>query len=124
MIDKDVIFLGVLIILAFLWRFARTRRLYLTSLAIQKSGSDAISFHPSNVREFVDQALLGHRSIPPGSFFIRAFVFFLVAICLLPFKQYVPVLFWLVIILIALYVPWCIAHGVMLYRMIDENKRR
>lgn len=50
----------------------------------------------------------------PSSFFIRAFVFVLVAACLLPFKGYEPPLFWLVIVLTALFVPWCIVHGVML----------
>jgi hypothetical protein len=124
MVDRDKVFLGILIFLAFLWRFARTRQLYLTSLTVKKSGSDPISFHPSNVRNFIDQALLGRRSISPGSFFIRAAVFVFAAICLFPLKHYEAFLFWLVVILISLYAPWCIAHGFLLRKKTAEEKGR
>jgi hypothetical protein len=50
----------------------------------------------------------------PASFFIRAFVFMVIAACLLPLKGYEPLLYWLVIALIALYGPWCVVHVVML----------
>ena len=112
--NTNTIVLGVLIVLAFVWRAARTRQLYLTTLRVQESGSEPIPFKPHDVRSFVDQALLGRRTMRPTSFFIRAFVFAVVALCLLPFKDYAPVLFWLVVALIALYVPWCIVHGVIL----------
>ena len=112
--NTNTIVLGVLIVLAFVWRAARTRQLYLTTLRVQESGSEPIPFKPHDVRSFVDQALLGRRTMNPTSFFIRAFVFAVVALCLLPFKDYEPVLFWLVIALIMLYVPWCIVHGVIL----------
>jgi hypothetical protein len=112
--SKDIIVLGILIVLVFVWRFARTRMIYLTSLHVQSSGSEPIPFNPHDLRGFVQQALLGRRSMEPNSFFIRAFVFAIVAVCLLPFKDYEPPLFWLVITLIALYVPWCIVHGIML----------
>jgi hypothetical protein len=122
MIDTNNIFLGVLIFLAFIWRFARTRQLYLTSLYVHISGAEAISFDPNDLRNFIHQALFGRRSIVPTSFFIRALVFFIVAICLLPFKDYDPILFWLVIVLIAFYVPWCVAYGFMLRKRISDSE--
>ena len=73
-------------------------------------------FRPHDLGSFIQQALLGRRSVGPTSFFIRGLVFAVVATCLLPFKHYKPPLFWLVVALIALYVPWCIAHGLMLKR--------
>ena len=114
MLDSNTVVLGILIILAFVWRFARTRQLYLTSLKAGVPGSKPIPFNPRNLHSFVEQALLGRRSIKPVSFFIRAFVLAIVALCLLPFKDYEPPLWWLVIAMIALYIPWCIFHGVML----------
>ena len=117
MVDTNTIALGIVIVLVFIWRFARTRQLYLTSLHVQACGSEPIPFNPHDLHSFVGQALLGRRSIKPTSFFIRAFVFVVVAGCLLPFKAYEPLICWLVIILIVLYVPWCIVHGVMLKRM-------
>jgi hypothetical protein len=114
MIDTNTIVLGIVLVLVFVWRAARTRQLYLTSLRVQESGSEPIPFKPHDLRSFVDQALLGRRTMKPTSFFIRAFVFAVVAFCLLPFKDYAPVLFWLVVALIVIYIPWCIAHGVML----------
>lgn len=121
MIETNRVVLGILIILAFSWRFARTRQLYLTSLAGQTSGSDSIPFSPRDVRSFIDQALLGHRSLDPSSFFIRAIVFVLVSFCLLPFKHYDPGLFWLVIGLVILYAPYCIALGCALRKKIAES---
>jgi len=112
MVDTNTIALGIVIVLVFIWRFARTRQLYLTSLHVQTCSSEPILFNPHDLRSFVQQALLGRRSIKPTSFFIRAFVFMVVAACLLPFKGYEPLLYWLVVVLIALYVPWCIVHGV------------
>jgi hypothetical protein len=116
MVDTNSIALGILIVLAFVWRLARTRQLYLTSLRVQSRDSEPIPFRPRDLRSFVQQALLGRRGVTPTSFFIRAFVFVAVAACLLPFKDYEPPLYWLVVVLIALYVPWCIVHGVMLGR--------
>jgi hypothetical protein len=117
MVDTNTILLGIVIVLVFIWRFARTRQLYLTSLHVQASGSDPIPFKPHDLGSFIDQALLGRRSLKPTSFFIRGFVFVVVAGCLLPFKDYEPLIYWLVVVLIVLYVPWCIVHGVMLKRM-------
>ena len=114
MAESNTIALGIVIVLVFVWRAVRTRQLYLTSLHVQESGSEPIPFKPHDVRSFVDQALLGRRTMKPTSFFIRAFVFAVVAVCLLPFKDYEPILYWLVVTLIVLYVPWCILHGVML----------
>ena len=121
MLDTSTLALGIVIVLAFIWRFARTRQLYLTSLQIQACGSDPIPFNPHDLRGFVQQALLGRRSIKPTSFFIRALVFVIVAVCLLPFKDYEPVLYWLVVVLIALYVPWCILYGVMLKKRFPDG---
>jgi di/tricarboxylate transporter len=121
MIHKNTIALGIVIVLAFIWRFARTRQLYLTSLNVRTCGSEPVPFNPHDLRSFVQQALLGRRSVKSTSFFIRAFVFMLVAGCLLPFKDYEPLLYWLVIVLIAVYVPWCIVHGVMLKKRLSDG---
>lgn len=120
--DTDRVFLGILLILAFIWRFLRTRQLYLTSLSLHERGSDPIVFNPRDFRSFVDQALLGRRSLAPSSFFIRAIVFSLVAIGLLPFKEYEPVLFWLVVGMIALYIPWCVADDYKLRKHFATDK--
>jgi hypothetical protein len=103
--SENTIFLGIVILVVFIWRFARTRQLYLTSIRVQASGSEPIPFKPHDLRSFVEQALLGRRSMKPTSFFVRAFVFVLVAACLLPFKKYEPHLYWFVLALIGLYVP-------------------
>jgi hypothetical protein len=121
MIHTNTIALGIVIVLAFIWRFARTRQLYLTSLNVRTRGSEPIPFNPHDLRSFVQQALLGRRSVKPTSFFIRAFVFMLVAACLLPFKDYEPLLYWLVIVLIAFYVLWCIVHGIMLKKKLPDG---
>ncbi len=122
MIGTNRVILGILIMLAFLWRLTRTRQLYLTSLAVQRSGSDPIVFNPHDLRTFLDQALLGQRSLSPVSFFVRAVVFLFVALILLSFKHYDPVLFWLVILLFAIHVSWCVVHGFMLQRQIIKIK--
>jgi hypothetical protein len=88
MVDTNTILLGIVIVLVFIWRFARTRQLYLTSLHVQASGSDPIPFKPHDLGSFIEQALLGRRSLKPTSFFFRGFVFVVVAGCLLPFKDY------------------------------------
>ncbi len=121
MVHTNTIALGIVIVLVFIWRFARTRQLYLTSLRVQASGSEPIPFNPHDLRSLVQQPLFGRRSMKPTSFFIRAFVLVVVAACLLPFKDYEPLLYWLVIVLIALYVPWCIIHGVMLKRRLADG---
>jgi len=121
MVDTNTIALGIVIVLAFIWRFARTRQLYLYSLQVQTCGSEPIPFNPRDLRSFVRQALLGRRSLKPTSFFIRAFVFMIVAACLLPFKDYEPLLYRLVVVLIALYVPWCIVYGVKLKKRLPNG---
>jgi len=120
MVDTNRITLGLLIIFIFIWRFVRTRQLYVTSLHVHAGGSEPIPFNPHDLRSFVQQVLLGRRSIEPSSFFIRAFVLVVVALCLFPFKDYEPLLSWLVIVLITLYVPWCILHGVMLKKKVSR----
>jgi len=112
--DINTIALGIIIVLVFIWRFARTRQLYLTSLKIRTLALRPIVFNPRNPHDIIEQVILGRRSIKPASFFIRAFVLAVVALCLLPFKDYEPFLFWIVISMISLYVPWCIVHGVLL----------
>jgi hypothetical protein len=121
MIDTNTILLGIVIVLVFIWRFARTRQLYLTSLHVQTCGLEPIPFKPHDLRSFVELALLGRRSMKPTSFFIRAIVFVVVAVCLLPFKDYEPHIYWLVIILITLYGPWCIVHGELLKKRLPEK---
>jgi cobalamin synthase len=124
MVGTNTIALGIVIVLAFVWRFTRIRQLYLTSLHVQACGSEPILFNPHDLRSFVQQAILGRRSIKPTSFFIRAFVFVVVAACLFPFKDYEPSLYWLVMVLIALYVPWCIVHGVMLKKRLPDSRAK
>jgi len=124
MVDRNVIAIGIVIVLIFLWRFACTRRLYLTSLHGQKGGLEPIAFNPHDLRSFMQHAFLGRRSIKPASFFIRAFVYLVVAAGLIPFKDWEPFLYWLVVILIALYVPWCILHGVMLKKRLPGGGTR
>jgi len=121
MIDTNTIVLGIIIVLVFIWRFVRTRQIYMTSLEVQACGSEPIPFKPHDLHSFIEQALLGWRCMKPVSFFIRAFVFVVVAACLLPFKNYKPILYWLAIILIVLYVAWCIVHGVMLKKMLSDG---
>lgn len=119
---SNTILMGIILVLVFAWRFARTRQLYLTSLKVGAGGSEPIAFKPHDLRSFVDQALLGRRSMKPASFFIRAIVFVIIAVCLLPFKDYEPQLYWLVMGLIALYGPYCIWHGVMLKKELHDQK--
>jgi membrane-bound metal-dependent hydrolase YbcI (DUF457 family) len=121
MVDRNTVVFGILIVLVFIWRFARTRQIYLVSLDVQAGGSDPISFSPDDLPSFFSQVLLGHRSLTPTSFFIRGFVFLVVAVGLLPFKDYEPTLYLLCVVLIGLYVPWCIAHGLMLKKNIPDD---
>ena len=121
MVDTNTIALGIVIVLVFIWRFARTRQLYLTSLHMQACDSEPIPFKPHDIRSFVQRALLRRRSVKPTSFLIRAFVFVVVAVCLFPFKDYKPLLYWFVIVLVALYVPWCIVHGIMLRKRLSDG---
>lgn len=121
MFDANTILPGIVVVLVFIWRLARTRQLYLTSLRVQACGSEPIPFKPHDLRSFIEQALLGRRSMKPSSFFIRGFVFAVVAACLLPFKDYEPLICWLAIVLIALYVPWCIVHGVLLKKRLSRD---
>jgi hypothetical protein len=122
MVDRNTIALGIIIVLVFVWRFARTRQLYVTSLRVHVGNSAPIPFRPRDLRSFVQQALLGRRSLRPTSFLIRAVVLAVVAACLLPFKDYEPPLYWLVVFLIALYVPWCVVHGVMLRKRLPRRR--
>jgi hypothetical protein len=116
--------LGFLIILVFLWRFARTRQLFVTSLRLQNCGLKLIPFGLFDLHSVVRQVLLGHRSLKPISFFIRAFVLSAVAASLLPFKNYGPVLYWIVITMLAAYIPWCIMHGILLKRKLTDLEIR
>jgi len=114
MVDMSSLAIEILIVLVFIWRFARTRQLYQTSLKAHTLGLQPILFNLRNLHSFTQQILLGKRSIKPVSFFIRGFVLALVALCLIPFKDYNLFLFWLIVVLIAFYILWCVAHGVML----------
>jgi len=114
MADTPDIMIWIVITGVFIWRFERTRQIYLRSLSAGPAFAGASSFIPPDIRSFIEQALLGRRSLSPGSFFIRAVLFLLVAISLLPFKVYDPNLYWYVLILIAGYVLWCCLLGIML----------
>lgn len=124
MFGTDTIALGIVIVLLFIWRFACVHQLYLTSLHVQACGSEPIPFNPHDLRSFVQQTFLGRRSVKPISFFIRPFVFMVIGACLFPFKDYEPLLYWLIIVLIALYVPWCIVHGIMLKKRLSNGRAK
>ena len=119
MIDRSTILLGILIVLVFIWRFARTRQLYLSSLEVKTLGVEPVKFNPGDIRSIIHQGLMGHRSVEPESFFIRGIDLAVISLCLLPFKHYQPALVWLVIGLIALYIPWCVIPGFMLKRQVS-----
>lgn len=44
--------------------------------------------------------------------------------CLVPSKDYEPLLYCLIIVPIALYVPWCIVHGIMLKKRLSGSKEK
>ena len=117
--DVNTVILGIGIILFFIWRFVRTRQLYLRSSKNQIDKQDFSLFKPLKFHSFIKKAFLGKRCIKPFSFFIRAIVFLVVALCLLPFKNYEPILYWLIVALIIIYIPWCIVHGILLKKRID-----
>ena len=117
--DTNTAVLVVVIILVFIWRFIRTHQLYTTSLQIDIQSFDLRGLH--DLRSFVSQVLFGHRVVGPDSFFIRAIFFAVVTICLFPFKNYEPVLYWLVVVLVSIYVPWCVFHGILLRRNLRRS---
>jgi len=116
MIQTTTALFASAVILFFIWRFARTHQLYRFSQRVLRGLIEPITIKPAFSREFISHALLGNRNIEPKSFYIRGFVYVVVAFVLLPFKDYTPDLYWLVVILIILYVPWCLIHGILLKR--------
>jgi hypothetical protein len=121
MSDETTAVFGVVIICFFVWRFARTHQLYRFSLKVFKGQANPVQVKPSISRDFLNQALLGNRNVEPNSFHIRALVFAIIALILLPFKDYVLDLYWIVPIIIILYVPWCVVHGVLLKRKATKH---
>ena len=116
MSEESVVLVGTAVILFFIWRFIRTHKLYRFSLRVLRGLEKPTQVKPAFSKEFFDQAILGNRNVEPNSFFIRALVFVAIALILLPFRDYAPTIFWIVVILIALYVPWCVSHGFLLRR--------
>jgi hypothetical protein len=116
MAEEIITFIGAAVILFFIWRFVRTHRLYRFSQRVLRGLEESVQVKPSLSREFFDQTVLGNRNVKPNSFFVRAFVFAAVALILLPFRDYAPDLYWIVVFLIILYVPWCVGHGILLRR--------
>ena len=108
---------GIAVILFFIWRFARTHQLYRFSLRVLRGQAETTPFKLSFSRDFLTKVVLGNRHAEPSSFFVRAVVYVAIAIILLPFRDYAPELYWIVSILIILYVPWCVIHGVLLKKM-------
>jgi len=107
----------------FSWRFLRTHQLYLTTIDVVDKRSKPGPFRPGDPRGFFDKALLGHRSVKPVSFFIRALIFSLVALVMLPLKNNQPSIYWLLVLLIILYDLWCILHGLMLMKRISMARQ-
>ena len=114
--DIEILIIRIVIILFFIWRFARTRQLYLFSLRNPQNGQNANPFRPLTFGSFLNKAFWGKRSLKPNSFFIRGFVFLVIAVCLLPVKNYDPVLYWLFVVLTVFYISWCVIHGIKLKR--------
>ena len=112
MLNVNEFVLRGLSMLVFTWLFERTRQLYITSLSKPAVGGTS-SFNPPNSRGFVQETLLGRRSIPPFSFFLRALIFLIIVIIILPYKDYDFSLYWFVIILIGFYVFWSCALGML-----------
>jgi hypothetical protein len=116
----EELIIGTVVILFFIWRFARTHQLYRYSLKVLQGALTPTTFRPSFSRAFFNQVLIGNRNVDPKSFLLRALVYVSVALILLPFKDYAPWLYWLTIFLIILYVPWCISHGIILRQQIEK----
>jgi len=112
------LFIGVVIIIIFIWRLFYIHQLFLTSKKIIKYNLKPIKFDPRNVDNFINQIFLGQRSLKPISFFIRGFVVAIIAVLLFPFKDYEPILFRLLIFLIIIYIFWCLLYGLMLYKVV------
>ncbi|MGD9397648.1 MAG: hypothetical protein PVJ05_14530 [Candidatus Thorarchaeota archaeon] len=108
--------IGIAVVVFFIWRFARTHQLYRYSLRVARGQIESTQFRPSFSRNFLNGALLGNRSVDSNSFFVRGLVYAVVALILLPFRDYAPELYWIVTILIIFYVPWCFCHGFLLGR--------
>ncbi|MFX0045860.1 MAG: hypothetical protein ACFE8Z_08435 [Candidatus Hermodarchaeota archaeon] len=121
MSDESTVFLGAAVILFFLWRFARTHQLYRFSLKVKRGQIEPTPFVLSVSRESFEQALIGNRNVEPNSFYVRALVFVTVAFVLLPFRSYAPELYSLVFLLILLYIPWCVSHGLLLRRAVSQQ---
>ena len=112
----ESVFFGAVVVLFFAWRFARTHQLYRFSLSVLQGEGEDMPFKPTLSIDFVRRALFGRRGIAPRSFLIRALVFVVVAVILFPFRGYGPELYFVVIMLILLYLPWCAAHWYLLRR--------
>ena len=102
---SEEIMAGAVVVIFFIWRFARTHQLYRYSLRVLREHVEPSHFKPSLSSNFLNGALLGNRRVEPNSFFIRALVFVVIALVLLPFRNYSPSLYWIVTFLIVLYVP-------------------
>ena len=116
MSNETTVFFEAVIIFFFIWRFARTHQLYRVSRRVLKGYEEPAQVKPSLSRDFLNHAFLGNRNAEHNSFYIRAIVFVTIALVLLPFKDYAPDLYWIVVFLIILYVPWCVIHGLLLKR--------
>jgi hypothetical protein len=114
MSDETTVLFGFAVLFFFIWRFARTHQLYRFSRKVLRGYEEPVQIKPSISREFLNHALLGNRNVEPSSFYIRAIVFITIALVLLPFKDYARDLYWIITVLIILYVPWCMVHGLLL----------
>lgn len=115
------VFIGVVVIVVFIWRLFYIHQLFLTSIKTIKYNLKPIKFNPRNINDFINQIFLGKRSMKPISFFIRGFIVAIIAIFLLPFKDYEPSLFRLVISLLIIYIFWCLFFGFKLYKLKNEK---
>jgi hypothetical protein len=121
MSHETTMLFGAAVVLFFLWRFARTHQLYRFSIKVKRGQVEPTPFAMSVSRDFFEQVFLGNRSVEVNSFYVRASVFAAVALLLLPFRSYAPELYWLVCLLIILYVPWCVSHGLLLRRAVSTR---
>jgi hypothetical protein len=114
---------GVAVVLFFIWRFIRTHKRFRYSHRVLRGLEEPVEVQPAFSREFFDQAILGNRNAKPNSFYVRAIAFAVIALILLPFRDYSPLLYSIYVGMTVAYVPWCVSHGYILGKMVTDEAR-
>ena len=108
------VLIGGAILLFFIWRSIRTRRMFLRSLEGFRSREVNTKAGTPSVVGIFSRIFLGDRPVKPLSFFLRAAFYSVVAVLLIPFRDYDITLFWISTSIISAYTAWCIIHGILL----------